>query len=192
MLQGVLIDEAIEVLFQLARDFRRSPRARAIDQALDSLASKTIDPLAESGIGKGESVRDGLQTLPFHDVAHGLGTAEDASFFGLLDEGVQGRERVIGKVQFEGPHLRVSRNKILQKYENLPSHDIVTLLSAQNLSDSNFPEAAYNFTINTLDTLPLNMPGTIQSWDLLRVLVFAAASRLSVHQACDQLEGAPS
>jgi len=50
----------------------------------------------------------------------------------------------------------------------------------------------YNFTINTLDTLPLNMPGTIQSCDLLRVLVFAAASRLSVHQACDQLERAPS
>jgi putative transposase len=50
----------------------------------------------------------------------------------------------------------------------------------------------YNFTINTLDTLPLNMPGTMQSRDLLRVLVFAAASRLSVHQACDQLERAPS
>ena len=47
-------------------------------------------------------------------------------------------------------------------------------------------------TINTLDTLPLTMPGAIQSRDLLRVLVFAAASRLSVHQACDQLEGAPS
>ena len=36
------------------------------------------------------------------------------------------------------------------------------------------------------------MPGAIQSRDLLRVLVFAAASRLSVHQACDQLERAPS
>jgi hypothetical protein len=47
-------------------------------------------------------------------------------------------------------------------------------------------------TISTLDTLPLTMPGAIQSRDLLRVLVFAAASRLSVHQACDQLEGAPS
>jgi hypothetical protein len=88
MLQGVLIDEAIEVLFQLARDFRRSSRARAIDQALDPLAGKTIDPLAESGIGKGEGVRDGLQTLPFHDVAHGLGTAKDARFFGLLYEGI--------------------------------------------------------------------------------------------------------
>jgi hypothetical protein len=50
----------------------------------------------------------------------------------------------------------------------------------------------YAFTINTLDSLPLNMPGAIESRDLWRVLVFAAASRLSVHQACDQLEGAPS
>ena len=50
----------------------------------------------------------------------------------------------------------------------------------------------YNFTINTLDTLPLSMPGIIQSRDLLRVLVFAAASKLSVHQACHQLERAPS
>src|SRR5262247_874484 len=50
----------------------------------------------------------------------------------------------------------------------------------------------YTFTINTLDTLPLRMPGAIESRDLLRVLVFAAASRLSVHQACEQLERAPS
>jgi hypothetical protein len=50
----------------------------------------------------------------------------------------------------------------------------------------------YNFTINTLATLPLSMPGVIQSRDLLRVLVFAAASQLSVHQACHQLERAPS
>ena len=50
----------------------------------------------------------------------------------------------------------------------------------------------YKLTLTTLDTLPLNMPGAIQSRDLLRVLVFAAASRRSVHQACDQLEGAPS
>jgi hypothetical protein len=50
----------------------------------------------------------------------------------------------------------------------------------------------YPFTINTLDPLPLHMPGAIQSRDLLRVLVFAAASHLSVHQACNQLERAPS
>jgi len=50
----------------------------------------------------------------------------------------------------------------------------------------------YNFTINTLATLPLPLPGATQSRDLLRVLVFAAASRLSVHHACDQLDRAPS
>jgi len=142
MLEGVLIDEAMEGLFQLACHFRRSSRAGAIDQAFDSLAGKTMAPLAERGRGKGEGVRDGVQTLPFHDVAHGLGTAEDTGFFGLLDEGVSGRERVIGKVQFEGPHLRVSSHKLLQKYEHPPSHDVVTLLAAHNLSDSNFQEAA--------------------------------------------------
>jgi hypothetical protein len=47
-----------------------------------------MDPLAESGISKGEGIRDGLQTLAFHDVAHGLGTAENTGFFGLLDEGI--------------------------------------------------------------------------------------------------------
>jgi hypothetical protein len=50
----------------------------------------------------------------------------------------------------------------------------------------------YQLTINTLDTLPLTMPGVIQSHDLWRVLLFAAASQLSVHQACHQLERAPS
>src|SRR4030095_16996983 len=42
------------------------------------------------------------------------------------------------------------------------------------------------------DPFPLHMPGCIESRALLRVLVFAAASRLSVHQACEQLERAPS
>jgi putative transposase len=50
----------------------------------------------------------------------------------------------------------------------------------------------YKLTINTLDTLPLIMPGAIQSRDLWRVLVFAAASKLSVHHACHLLESAPS
>jgi hypothetical protein len=50
----------------------------------------------------------------------------------------------------------------------------------------------YKFTIQALDTLPLEMPGVIQPQDLMRVLVFAAASRISVNQACQQLERAPS
>jgi hypothetical protein len=50
----------------------------------------------------------------------------------------------------------------------------------------------YTCTINMLAPLPLTMPGVMQSRDLLRVLVCAAASRLSVPPACAQLERAPS
>jgi hypothetical protein len=142
VLQGVLIDEAIEVLFQLTGDFRRSTGAWAVDEALRALVGKAIDPLTQSGIGKRQGVGDGLEALAFDDFTHGLGTAEDAGFFGLLYEGVQGRGRVIGKVEFEGPHMRVSRNKLLQKYDHPPSHDVVTLLSEQNLFASNFPGVA--------------------------------------------------
>jgi hypothetical protein len=88
MLQGVLINEAIEVLFQLAGDFGGATRARASHQALHPRVGKAVDPLTEGGIGKGERVRDGLQALPLDDLAHGLGTAEDAGFPGLLDEGI--------------------------------------------------------------------------------------------------------
>jgi len=84
MLQGGLIDQAMEVLFQLARDLGRATGARAIDSTWRAWAGKAIDPLPQGGIRKLERVSDGLQTLSFHDVAHGLGTAEDASFFGLL------------------------------------------------------------------------------------------------------------
>ena len=58
VLQGVLIDEAIEVLFQLAGDFRRATRARAIDETRRALTGKAIDPLAEGGIGKLRSVSE--------------------------------------------------------------------------------------------------------------------------------------
>jgi hypothetical protein len=83
-----LIDKTIEVLFQLARHFGWSPGARAVDEARRTLIGKAMDPLAEGGIGKGEGVRDGLQALSFDDLAHGLGTAEDAGFPGLLYEGI--------------------------------------------------------------------------------------------------------
>jgi hypothetical protein len=88
MLEGVLIHEALEGLFEGTGHLRRATRARAIHQPVHPLVGKAIDPLAESRRRKGEGVRDGLETLPLHNVAHGVGTAEDAGFFGLLDEGV--------------------------------------------------------------------------------------------------------
>ena len=88
VLQGVLIDEAIEVLFELACHFRRSSRAWAIDQALDSLVGKTMDPLAQGGIGKVQRVGHRLETLAFNNLAHGLGTTEDPGFLRLLEIGI--------------------------------------------------------------------------------------------------------
>jgi hypothetical protein len=78
-----------------------------------------MDPLAQGGICQLAGVGDGVEALPFDDRAHGWGMAEDAGFPGLLDEGISGRERVIGKVQCEGPPRGVSSNKILQKYKIL-------------------------------------------------------------------------
>jgi hypothetical protein len=88
VLQGVLINEVIEVLFQLARDFGRSPGAWAVDEPPRPLVRKTIDPLPQGGIRKLERVGDGLETLAFDDGAHGLRPAEDAGLFRLLQEGI--------------------------------------------------------------------------------------------------------
>ena len=84
MLQGVLIDQTIEGLFQLARDFGGATRARPIHEAQRAVIGKTMDPLAQRGIGKLESVGDGLEALAFDNVAYGLGATEDPRFFGLL------------------------------------------------------------------------------------------------------------
>jgi hypothetical protein len=104
VLKRVLIDEAIEVLFQLARDCRRSTRAWVVGEAWRALVGTAMDSLAQSGIGKRQCVGGGLEALAFDDFAHGLGTAEDTSLFGLFQKRVESGEGVIGKVQFEGAH----------------------------------------------------------------------------------------
>jgi hypothetical protein len=142
MLKGVLIDEMIEVALQLTGDFGRPPGPRAIHQAPHPLVGKAVDPFPQGGIGKVQRVGDGLETLPGDDGTDRLSTAEGPGFFRLFYEGIEGGQGIIRKVQFEGPHRRVSSNKLLQKYTNPTSHDVLTLLSAQSFSDSNFPEAA--------------------------------------------------
>ena len=47
-----------------------------------------MDPFPQGRIGKVERVGDRLEALAFDDVAHGLGTAEDACLFGLFQEGI--------------------------------------------------------------------------------------------------------
>jgi len=88
MLQGVLVDEAIKVLFQLARDCGRSPGARAITQALGPLLRKALHPFAEGGIGHMERLGDGVDMVACHDLTDRLRTAKDPRFLGLLEHGV--------------------------------------------------------------------------------------------------------
>ena len=88
MLQGVLIDEAIEMVFQCAGDFGRSTGARAIHQTLGALVGKAVDPFTQGRIGKVQRVGDRLEALPCDDVAHGLGTTEDPGFLGLFEKGL--------------------------------------------------------------------------------------------------------
>jgi hypothetical protein len=88
VLERVLVNEAIEVVRQGTRHFRRSPGAGAIREALDSVVGKPMDPFTQRRIGKLERVGDGLEALPFDDLAHGLGTAEDTGLPGLFQESV--------------------------------------------------------------------------------------------------------
>jgi len=88
MFQGILIDEAIEVLFQFTGHFAGATGARAIHQTLRALVGEAVDPFPQGRIGKVQRVGDRLEALPLDDVAHSLGTAEDAGLFRLFQEGV--------------------------------------------------------------------------------------------------------
>jgi hypothetical protein len=87
MLQGVLLDEAIEVLFQRARDFGRSTGARAIPQALGPLLRKALDPFPQGRIRQVEGGGDGGDMVTGDHRMDGLGTAKDPRLLGLLEHG---------------------------------------------------------------------------------------------------------
>ena len=83
-----MIDQAIEVLLQRARDFGRSTGARAVSQALGPLLGKALHPFAHSRIGQLEGDGDGGDGLPRDHRTDGLRTAKDPCFLGLLEESV--------------------------------------------------------------------------------------------------------
>jgi hypothetical protein len=88
ILQWVLIDEAIERLFQFTRHCGRSTGTGTTEQALGALVGKAMHPFAQGRIRQLEGVRDGLEASSFDDVVYGLGTAEDTGLLGPLQEGV--------------------------------------------------------------------------------------------------------
>ena len=104
MRQGVFVDEAMEVLLQLARDFGWSAGARAIPQALGPLLRKALHPFPQGRIRQVEGRGDGRDMVTRNHRTDRLGTAKDPRLRGLLEQGVSGRERMNGKVAFEGAH----------------------------------------------------------------------------------------
>jgi hypothetical protein len=88
VLERVLINEAIELWFQRAGHFGRSTGTRTISQPLDALVGKAMHPFPQGRIRQLERVGDVLHALSFDDSAYSLGTAEDARFFGLFQEGI--------------------------------------------------------------------------------------------------------
>jgi len=87
VLQGILLDEAIEVLLQRARDFGRSTGARAIPQARGALLRKALHPFPQGRMRQVEGGGDGGDMVPRDYRMDGLGTAKDPRLFGLLEHG---------------------------------------------------------------------------------------------------------
>ena len=86
MLQGVLINEAIEMVFQLAGDFGRSTRARAIHQTLGALVGKALHPFPQGRIRHVEGGGDGGDVLTRDHRMDGLCPAKDTRLLGLLEQ----------------------------------------------------------------------------------------------------------
>jgi hypothetical protein len=104
VLQRVLIDQAMEVLCQLARDCGRSTGARAIQQALGPRLRTALHPFSECGIGHVEGRGDEVDMVACHDLTDGLRPAKDARLLRLLQDGLSGLQRMLGKVAFERAH----------------------------------------------------------------------------------------
>jgi hypothetical protein len=104
VLEGVLVNEVIEVLFQLARDCGGATGACAIQQALWPLLRKALHPLTQGRIRQVEGRGDGRDMVPRDHRTDSLGTAKDPRLLGLLEQRVSGRERMNGQGACEGAH----------------------------------------------------------------------------------------
>jgi len=86
MLQRVLLDEALEVLFQLAGHFGRSTGAGTIEQPLGPLIGKALHPFAQGRIRQVEGGGDGGDVLTRDYCMDGLCTAKDTRLLSLLKQ----------------------------------------------------------------------------------------------------------
>ena len=82
--QRVLIDEAVELLFEFAGHFARTTGARAIQQTLRPFIGKTLYPLSQGGIGKVEGLGDDVHVVARNHRTDGLRTAKDPGLLKLF------------------------------------------------------------------------------------------------------------
>jgi hypothetical protein len=129
MLEGVLIDQAMEVLCQRARDCGRSTGARSIPQALGPLMRKALHPLTQGRIRQVEGGGDGGDMVTRDHRMDGLGTAKAPRLLGLLAHGCSGRERMIGTVACEGAHRLAPWGRMT--FISYVTHDEPCLMEAE-------------------------------------------------------------
>jgi len=84
--QGVLIDQAVEVLFEGARYFAWAPRPWAVQQSLRSMLGTALHPLAEGGIGQVERRRDGADVRASNHLTHRLRPTKNARLLRLQQQ----------------------------------------------------------------------------------------------------------
>jgi hypothetical protein len=88
VLEGVLVDQAVEVAREGAGHFGGAAGAGAIGEALHPVMGKAMDPFPQGRIRKVERIRDRLQALAFDDLAHSLRPPEAPGFFRLFEKGL--------------------------------------------------------------------------------------------------------
>jgi len=88
MLEGVLVNETIEGLFQGTGDSARAARARTITQARGPLIGKALHLCAEGRIRKVERRRNRVDMVASHNLPESLRATKDARLLGLLEYGL--------------------------------------------------------------------------------------------------------
>ena len=104
MLERVLIDEIVELGFDLVGHLSRSAAAGTVEEAAGAFSSKALHPFSQGGVGEMEGARDGFDGLSSDDLTDGLSAAKDAGFLGVFHKGIQGRQGIMGKMAAERAH----------------------------------------------------------------------------------------
>ena len=104
MCEGVLIDETVQLSFQLTGHFERSSATGAVQEAVGAFASKALHPFSQGGVGEMEDGRDGFDGLSSDNLTDGLSAAKDAGFLGVLQKGIPGGQGITRQVAAERTH----------------------------------------------------------------------------------------